>query len=377
MGVSLPTLCRRYRRTPAGLDRGRRRDACVRARHRRIAAPPRTLRRPTRTWPNSTSRSPPRPNGWRCWSSSATPCETTSRRRRRGRRTPPPGSRGTPRRLEDLRDRAGAIAASAYRTGPASQVSAVLAAGSPGAIVDQLTALEALGLQARGQLSGLADLLASLRRERAALTALSQRAVRAGDGARRPHRPGRAGPGRPPSAAQPNRRGRTTRPPPRRRRWSRVPPVPRSRYAYAQIGKPYVYGAAGPAAFDCSGLTKAAWAAAGVTLPHNAARQYSSMAHLARADLAPGDLVFYYSDIHHVAIYIGNGHGHPRTPYRRRRPRGRHGHGADLWIRATLDRYWYRDAHAVRLLASRRVPESGMRRAVRRKPWGETTCWPK
>lgn len=42
-------------------------------------------------------------------------------------------------------------------------------------------------------------------------------------------------------------------------------------------------------------------------LPHNAARQYGSMAHLARADLAPGDLVFYYSDIHHVAIYIGNG----------------------------------------------------------------------
>ena len=78
-------------------------------------------------------------------------------------------------------------------------------------------------------------------------------------------------------------------------------------YAYAQIGKPYLYGGAGPAAFDCSGLTSAAWAAAGVTLPHNAARQYSSMRHLTRADLAPGDLVFYYSDVHHVAIYIGNG----------------------------------------------------------------------
>jgi cell wall-associated NlpC family hydrolase len=44
-----------------------------------------------------------------------------------------------------------------------------------------------------------------------------------------------------------------------------------------------------------------------VTLPHNAARQYSSMPHLTRADLAPGDLVFYYGDVHHVAIYIGNG----------------------------------------------------------------------
>jgi cell wall-associated NlpC family hydrolase len=50
-----------------------------------------------------------------------------------------------------------------------------------------------------------------------------------------------------------------------------------------------------------------AWRAVGVSLPHNAARQYWSMPHVSRADLIPGDLVFYYSDIHHVAIYIGRG----------------------------------------------------------------------
>jgi peptidoglycan DL-endopeptidase CwlO len=78
-------------------------------------------------------------------------------------------------------------------------------------------------------------------------------------------------------------------------------------FAYAEIGKPYRYGAAGPDAYDCSGLTMAAWQAAGVWLPHNAARQYSSIPHVSRDDLAPGDLVFYYSDIHHVAMYVGDG----------------------------------------------------------------------
>ena len=110
-------------------------------------------------------------------------------------------------RLDELRDRAGAIAAWAYRTGPASQASAVLAAGSPAAVIDQLTALEALGLQARGQLSGLADLLTSLRRERAGLAALIAATAGPGEHPRRAHWPGRTRPCRSPSAAQPNRRG--------------------------------------------------------------------------------------------------------------------------------------------------------------------------
>ena len=78
-------------------------------------------------------------------------------------------------------------------------------------------------------------------------------------------------------------------------------------YAMAQVGDAYVYGAAGPSAFDCSGLTMMAWAAAGVSLPHSSTAQYSSGPHIAQGDLAPGDLVFYYSPISHVGMYIGNG----------------------------------------------------------------------
>jgi cell wall-associated NlpC family hydrolase len=78
-------------------------------------------------------------------------------------------------------------------------------------------------------------------------------------------------------------------------------------YAMAQVGDAYVYGAAGPSAFDCSGLTMMAWAQAGVALPHSSSAQYGSGPHVAAADLRPGDLVFYYSPISHVAMYIGNG----------------------------------------------------------------------
>jgi peptidoglycan DL-endopeptidase CwlO len=78
-------------------------------------------------------------------------------------------------------------------------------------------------------------------------------------------------------------------------------------FAMAQIGKAYVYGAAGPSAYDCSGLTMAAWGAAGVGLPHSAAAQYGMGTHVSPSQLEPGDLVFYYSPISHVGMYIGHG----------------------------------------------------------------------
>jgi len=92
---------------------------------------------------------------------------------------------------------------------------------------------------------------------------------------------------------------------------SDVPPSGRAaaavQYALAQVGDAYVYGAAGPSAFDCSGLTMMAWAQAGVGLPHSSSAQFGSGPHISSSALQPGDLVFYYSPISHVAIYIGNG----------------------------------------------------------------------
>jgi peptidoglycan DL-endopeptidase CwlO len=80
------------------------------------------------------------------------------------------------------------------------------------------------------------------------------------------------------------------------------------RAALSQLGVPYRFAAASPGqAFDCSGLTQWAWGQAGVSLPHFAASQFGMLAHVPVDQLQPGDLVFFYSDLHHVGIYIGNG----------------------------------------------------------------------
>ena len=77
--------------------------------------------------------------------------------------------------------------------------------------------------------------------------------------------------------------------------------------AKAQLGKPYVYGGAGPDNFDCSGLTMYAWRAGGVSLPHSAEMQYNAISHISVSQLQPGDLVFFYTPIEHVGIYVGGG----------------------------------------------------------------------
>jgi cell wall-associated NlpC family hydrolase len=78
-------------------------------------------------------------------------------------------------------------------------------------------------------------------------------------------------------------------------------------YARAQLGKPYVWGAAGPDTFDCSGLVMAAYASAGVRLPHYSGAQYESLPHVAMTAMLPGDLLFWGDGgSEHVAIYLGN-----------------------------------------------------------------------
>ena len=77
--------------------------------------------------------------------------------------------------------------------------------------------------------------------------------------------------------------------------------------ALAQQGKPYVWAAAGPGSYDCSGLTQFAYRAAGIPLPHSSRMQSTIGAPVARGDLRPGDLIFFYSPVGHVGIYIGGG----------------------------------------------------------------------
>ncbi|MEU5089564.1 NlpC/P60 family protein [Streptomyces sp. NPDC021356] len=93
----------------------------------------------------------------------------------------------------------------------------------------------------------------------------------------------------------------------------RSAPAPTSRaaaavaYAYAKLGSPYVWGATGPDAFDCSGLVQAAYRAAGIALPRTTYAQIGAGHRVSRSQLRPGDLVFFYSGVSHVGIYVGGG----------------------------------------------------------------------
>ena len=78
-------------------------------------------------------------------------------------------------------------------------------------------------------------------------------------------------------------------------------------FALAQVGKPYVWGAPGPDSFDCSGLTRAAWAQVGVNITHYSGSQYQETTPVSLQALQPGDLLYFYSIEQHVGLYIGNG----------------------------------------------------------------------
>ncbi len=80
-----------------------------------------------------------------------------------------------------------------------------------------------------------------------------------------------------------------------------------ARWALTQQLKPYVWGAGGPSSYDCSGLVMAAFRRVGISLPHYTGDQWTAGRHISREEMRPGDLVFFYSDLHHVGIYIGGG----------------------------------------------------------------------
>jgi cell wall-associated NlpC family hydrolase len=102
------------------------------------------------------------------------------------------------------------------------------------------------------------------------------------------------------------------------------PPAPNANVAtvlqaaYSAIGTPYQYAGSSPeTGFDCSGFTMWAWSHVGVSLPHSSAMQYAALPHVAREDLQPGDLLFFYTPISHVGMYVGGGQmihsSHPGT----------------------------------------------------------------
>ena len=227
------------------------------------------------------------------------------------------------------------VASNAYRGSVVSGVSAVLSAGSPTDLIERLDTLDVL---ARGQQHDIATLTTArsrLQDEQVRLDGLvaKQSAQQADLAARKAkiqdkiaalqkqqdelkrkqEEQARIAAAQAAAAAAAAKRSPPPPPPPSGNPAPLPPPKVSGRvgaviaYAYAQLGKPYVFGAAGPSAFDCSGLTMMAWRQAGVSLDHSSYIQMNEQTvHVPVGKMAVGDLVFFEGG-GHVGIYIGNG----------------------------------------------------------------------
>ncbi|MGH3655825.1 MAG: NlpC/P60 family protein [Micromonosporaceae bacterium] len=204
----------------------------------------------------------------------------------------------------------GEISAAVYKGGRVSIANAILTSGSPKTLIDQLSTLDRLAAEQKKGLDALERVTSKLDRKKDGIDAVldDQRKIERDLVARKKKIKDDID-----KLQEMRRRAYGDRAARDGRRPGYIPPyIPGDagkvvRYAQAQLGDPYVFGADGPDAFDCSGLTLASWRVVGVSLPHSAKKQYYNTRRVSREDLSPGDIVFYYSDIHHNAVYIGEG----------------------------------------------------------------------
>jgi peptidoglycan DL-endopeptidase CwlO len=199
------------------------------------------------------------------------------------------------------------VAVKAYEGAPLGTGAALLEAGSPTELLDQLGALDQIGRQHRAQISGFEQAKAKYDGQKQQLDAaqatqtaqqqqLDAQKAKINSDLQALY------------ALRTQAYGRPTEPPSHS---NATPPAVSGsagvavRYAYRALGVPYAWAGETMSGFDCSGLVKAAWGAAGKSLPHNAAMQWDVVAHISRANLMAGDLVF-YNGLGHVGIYVGN-----------------------------------------------------------------------
>jgi peptidoglycan DL-endopeptidase CwlO len=215
-------------------------------------------------------------------------------------------------RVDMARARVSAVSAQMYMRGPASTFSALLTSGRVSTFVDQLTIMNELAVEETSAVADASALKAqydaqeapidrmvnSLTQQQAALAA-KRDAINTQIAQLNKLRLAAYG-----SSSATGKFRPATCP----ASYDGSPGARAARWACLQAGKPYQWGSAGPSTFDCSGLTQQAWLhGANVSLPHNAAQQKQVTARVSASNLRIGDLVFYYSDVHHVAIFVGNG----------------------------------------------------------------------
>jgi peptidoglycan DL-endopeptidase CwlO len=201
-------------------------------------------------------------------------------------------------------DRIGAIAAQHYKAGPTSELTMLLSGGDTSTLTDQLAMIDMLARHEQAQIADVVAARDKFNAEKVKLDALVAENKKTDTelGARKKQ-----------IAADIKKLENSL--PPTRVNVAGCPKITTKttaegtavKTACQQVGKSYVFNTAGPNTFDCSGLTSYAYAAAGVTLPHSSRAQSALGRRVERSELQPGDLVFYYNPISHVALYIGNG----------------------------------------------------------------------
>jgi cell wall-associated NlpC family hydrolase len=212
-------------------------------------------------------------------------------------------------RIDAAMTQVGVLAVRAYKGEEAANVNALLASGSPRRVIDQLQLLDQFARHQRREVRAVVELRQAYAARKATLDALVARLARAEAdlAARKAEIDAQiAGLQKLRLRAYGGGAGGALKPAPCPVAYPGGAVAAVVRFACAQIGRPYVWGAAGPGGYDCSGLTMAAWARAGVDLPHNAARQRAATRPVSRSELRPGDLVF-HPDLTHVGLYVGDG----------------------------------------------------------------------
>lgn len=201
-------------------------------------------------------------------------------------------------------DRVGDLASRYYITGPSQDVAALLVSAKPSTLTEQLTLLDRLAAQERKQIEGVLAVRKKYDDQKQQLDTLIADQVKQQNelAAKKKH-----------IEAEVKRLEKML--PVTTVKTEKCPTIngvvsEKARIAIktacAQVGDPYVWGATGPNSFDCSGLTQYAYKAAGVYLTHFTGAQWNEGKAISRSDARPGDLVFFFSDLHHVGLYLGN-----------------------------------------------------------------------
>ena len=210
---------------------------------------------------------------------------------------------------QDLHTRVAQIAAAAYKSGTLDTTTALLASKNPDAALDQMSAFTQLSNNHGQELKAFLDSTQRLRREQAQAQSALDAVTQTASGLKKQKATVQKAIDK--QKALLRKAGELVNPGGSGSGATYNGPASGSaraalQYAYAQLGKPYIYGGTGPKGYDCSGLTMMAWRAAGVNIPRIVPDQYNATRHVSRANLQPGDLV-YFDNMGHEGMYVGGG----------------------------------------------------------------------